>query len=80
MMKFAKIMAKIGIVIGTGVIWLGFMIGLTVSSVWTGIKDLIDGYSAKMVICTYAEMITAVSEGFRDGLKEGFETIDKIGA
>lgn len=81
MKKFAKIMTKIGVGIASGIVWIGFMIGLTVNAIFAGVRDLVAGYSVRMVTGTYVEMITAVSKGFWDGLKETFVSIDKeIGA
>ena len=81
MKKFVSILTKSATAVAAAIMWIGTMIGLTVYFVWAGIKDLIDGYSVdKTALKTFAEVIKEVSKGIWDGLKEGFETIDKIGA
>jgi hypothetical protein len=81
MKKFMVILTKIALTAAAGILWVGSMIAMTVGAVWAGIRDVLDGYSARTVLRTFVDACTEISKGIWDELKETFVTIDKeIGA
>ena len=77
MKKFMAILTKTAVAAAAGILWVGSMIAMTVGAVWAGVRDVLDGYSARTVLGTFVDACTEISKGIWDGLKETFTLINK---